>query len=668
MQVGIEGRLNTTLRCVRLFWVAGGLLLSSAVAHGGEPVKLPAAFETNVGQLGDNSVVYFANYGDVVVQVRRGEFTILQHGYHALHLRWIGASGNARVEPVDQPNEARFYYQGGVQAKWRSLFYKSVSVREIYPGVDLTYRFENDRLVLNFVIAPGGARKSIRFEMVDSRDVKLLGDGEVGSYSNADPDEVTRLLLRQRRGIGLQMDSNNSGHIELGAGDAVKAVEAEVEILSKHASARRYPTRAMVQDRSGNIFVAAETGSLRLLLPEPAAASAAVLNGPFGSESHVLISKIPADGAMACSAFVEGNGSETPYGIAVDGKGSVYVAGETFSDDFPVSLDAFQRHKGGGADGFVLKMNAECDRLDYSSYLGGEDSDRATGIAVDSAGDAFVSGYTKSRGFPGLGRSAGSRASFDAFVTKLTAKGKLERTTVLGGRFDDYAFAIAADGRGSLFVAGQTNSTDFPVTAPGLIRTKKTASWDAFVVKLDKNDLHTVYSTVLGGHGTTYGTAIATDKDGSAYVTGYTNAKDFPTTPGVVQPSLAGLQGGLVAKLNATSGTLVYSTFIGGKKDDELHAIAVDARGAACVGGQTMSADYPGSRGVQGAVDPSHLAGVIACLNADGRAVTQSELLPGRLEEVLGIELESTTMHVVGLSAKDAPVSDGAVMVLRRQN
>jgi len=263
------------------------------------------------------------------------------------------------------------------------------------------------------------------------------------------------------------------------------------------------------------------------------------------------------------------------------------------------------------------------DSLVYSTYLGGSgdgtsyrDGDYGEGIAVDLRGNAYVTGGTISTDFPiKNGFNTTLRASFpalsDAFVTKLnpSASGKdsLVYSTYIGGSGDEFGSAIAVDLGGNAYVTGSTGSTDFP-TKNAFSSTYK-GNQDAFVTKVNpaaSGEESLVYSTYLGGsyidymfNGTDYGTGIAVDLRGNAYVTGSTNSRDFPTKD-AFQSNISGRHASFVTKLNPTGNRLVYSTYLGGNGEGSTSTgIAVDLRGNAYVTGFTLSTDFPTLNGLQ---------------------------------------------------------------------
>jgi hypothetical protein len=242
---------------------------------------------------------------------------------------------------------------------------------------------------------------------------------------------------------------------------------------------------------------------------------------------------------LVYSTYLGGSGDDRSNGIAVDSAGNAYITGVTGftgSANFPITPGAFQttcNNCAKSGDAFVAKINSSGSALAYSTYLGGRDYDWGFGIAVDSSGNAYVTGSTYSYDFPvtpgafqtQCNHGSGCANVSDAFVTKLNPTGSaLVYSTYLGGGRYDEGQAIVVDSAGTAYVTGQTNSTNFPKTNPSC-----GGSWDAFVTRLNATGSALVYSTCLGGSGTDWGWDIAVDHASNAYVTGLTQSTNFPT-------------------------------------------------------------------------------------------------------------------------------------------
>jgi hypothetical protein len=267
----------------------------------------------------------------------------------------------------------------------------------------------------------------------------------------------------------------------------------------------------------------------------------------------------------------------------------------------------------------VAKLNPEGTQLLYATYLGGKGEDFVTGIAVDGAGHAYVTGWTASANFPTTEKAVGKalRGKTDAFVAKLSPDGSaLVYATFLGGGGDEAGQGIAVDGAGHAYVIGKTTSQDFPTVSP--LQARLAGQTDAFVVKLNSEGMVLLYGTYLGGKGEDYGLGIAVDGAGHAYVIGRTFSTDFPTVS-PLQRANAGDSDAFIAKLNPTGSSLVYSTYLGGKSSDLGAGIAVDTQGNAFVTGSTYSTDFPTVNPIQSRNGYAYDA-FVAAFDAAGRA------------------------------------------------
>ena len=292
--------------------------------------------------------------------------------------------------------------------------------------------------------------------------------------------------------------------------------------------------------------------------------------------------------------------------------------------------------------------------LVYSTYLGGSLFDRGEDIAVDSSGNAYVTGRTFSTDFPTASPfqafNAGTSTG-DVFVTKLNAAGNaVVYSTYLGGSDDDFGPDIAVDSSGSAYVTGRTDSTDFPTTNPfqATFGGGTFGGGDAFVTKLNATGSALVYSTYLGGSGNENTISetggIAVDASGNAYVTGDTASTDFPTAS-PFQAALGGTSGfpdAFVTKLNAAGSALVYSTYLGGSGTERGFDIALDASGNAYVTGDTNSTDFPTASPIQGTQAGGDDA-FVAKFNPAGSALVYSTFLGGSsTDESFGIAIDTS--------------------------
>ena len=299
-------------------------------------------------------------------------------------------------------------------------------------------------------------------------------------------------------------------------------------------------------DSAGNAYVTGNTYSTNFPTTDGA------YDESHNDYSDAFVTKLnPAGSDLVYSTYLGGNSGDWGSGIAVDSTGNAYVTGVTRSTNFPTTGEAFDQNHNGYNDAFVTRLNADGSALVYSTYLGGNSGDWGSGIAVDGARNAYVTGYTWSTDFPTTGGAYDRDLNGirDAFVTKLNPAGSdLVYSTYLGGNSGEYGYGIAVDSAGNAYVTGNTYSTNFPTT-DGAYDVVLGGSSDAFVTKLNPAGSDLAYSTYLGGSDWDSGRGIAVDGTGNAYVTGETRSTDFPTTGGAVYGSPNGYSDAFVTKL-----------------------------------------------------------------------------------------------------------------------
>lgn len=353
--------------------------------------------------------------------------------------------------------------------------------------------------------------------------------------------------------------------------------------------------RAVAIGPQGDIYVAGETESRDF--PTTAGAHQ-VINASLGLASDGFITRISADGSqLVYSTYLGGVFMDKIYGLAVDAAGSAYVGGSSDSDDFPTTAGVFRSTcRGSGLGGFVAKVAPDGSGLVYSGRLCGSAHDEVLALAVDGAGNAYAGGVTGSDDFPATDGAfqRDNGGGEDGFLAKISADGStLLWATYLGGTAADAVRGVAVDGEGNLFAAGYTSSDDFPVT-PGAFQTTQAgggASQDAFVAKLNSDGSGLAYSTFVGGTRTDQAAAVAVGADGSAYVAGFTESFDFPTTPANCLTGYAGGRDAFVLKLDPAGASLGYSHYLGGRGRDAAEGVAL-SNGAAVATGRTGSANF----------------------------------------------------------------------------
>jgi hypothetical protein len=296
-------------------------------------------------------------------------------------------------------------------------------------------------------------------------------------------------------------------------------------------------------DSSGSAYLTGFTSSFDF--PTTPGAFQTACGNPAPYCDDAFVTKVAPDGRhLVYSTFLGGNGGEDGYGITVAGNGVAYVTGYTiYSSDFPVTPGAFQTTPGGSDDAFVTALNATGSGLWYSTYLGGSNIEYGYSIAVDMSGLAHVTGLTVSPNFPTT-PGAFQTTCCGAFITKLNDTGtNLSYSTFLGspGPGLTSGHGIAVDEDGMIYVTGGTNDTSHPITPGAFQTTYGGGGYDAFLTKLYPGaGSGLAYSTFLGGSLRDFGWGIMLDMNRAAYVAGATESSNFPTTPGVFDPTFGG--------------------------------------------------------------------------------------------------------------------------------
>ncbi len=552
------------------------------------------------------------------------------------------------------------YLLGNDPSKWRSgvSTYGRVRYREVYPGIDLTYYGSQGELEYDFILAPGADPDRIRFGIDGARKVEINRGGDLVMHTEG--GEVIQKApviyqevdgARKRVAGKYELTSTTEVGFHVPIYDATRPLVIDpVLSYSTYLGGGAFDSAGGVAvDGAGNAYVAGATYSANYPTRNP-------LQPVIGESGDAFITKLnPAGTSMVYSTYLGGSGRDFGVGVAVDGTGAAYVVGLTDSIDFP-TRNPIQAANGGGFDAFVAKLNPSGSALAYSTYIGGTYiDDHPGGIAVTGAGEACITGWTTGVGFPTRNAIQGPAGQNDVFVTKLDAAGSgYLFSTYFGGARTDLGRAIALDPAGNIYVTGKTESSDLP-TPNGFQRTIGADLRDAFVAKLTPTGSALVYGTYLGGSRNEDGTGIAVDAGGNAYAVGVTNSLDFPTqNPLQATPSDSGEI--YITKLDPGGSTLLYSTYLGGSEFDECYGVAVDTAGNLYVSGDTASPDFPVVASLQA------FKGIgdafVAQVNPSGSALVYNTLLGGAgYDYAIGVAVDPLgNVYAVGTtSSADFP-------------
>lgn len=648
------------------------LLLSSAgmakplpaVTRIAAPIQaLPGFF---AGPVGEGAYVGDTHRTQVVLDRTGARFSSAMGG---VRIDFQGATSPLTIEGCEAGSGSLNLFHGSRDG-WRSDLknYACVRYRELYPGIDLVYRFSGSQLKSEFLIAAGADPSVIRLRYSGGTRVAVDRAGSLvistaaGEYREEAPYNYQEIGRDRFVVSGRHRLFGTGGSVGFEIGEYDKAhplvIDPAISFSTFLGGAGFDSANAIAVDAAGNIYVAGWTESYDL--PVNGALQRSTRGGLDG-----FVAKLdPGGSRVLYCTYLGGSGEDRVTGIAVDSGGHVYVAGLTASADFPVTGGAMQPRSGGGRDAFVARIDSSGSRLLYSTFLGGSGQETATGIAVDSAGNAFISGATTSDNFP-VYRPTQSvkRGQQDAFVAQVNAAGSaMLFSTYLGGMGDDRANAIAVDSATRIYIAGDATSPNFPTV--NAFQAATGGNQDAFVAKLDPATGTLLYSTYLGGNGGVAGlpetaTAIDVDSSGSAYVAGVTSSADFPVSNPYQSRSRTLLNAFLV-KIAPGGNGLAYGTYLGGSALSVANAVRVDPSGKACVAGYTASADFP----VVGPVQQANAAdydAFLTCFTPDGKNLDFSTYLGGSASDAAyGIGLAGTSIYVAGqTTSQDFPLKNG---------
>lgn len=389
-----------------------------------------------------------------------------------------------------------------------------------------------------------------------------------------------------------------------------------------------------------------------LFSPWPGVAAGLILAGGLLFSAPRLAAQVPP--SLAFSTYLGGSSEDSIEGVVTDAAGNVYVAGWTWSRNFPATHAL--GNPSDGVNAFVAKLDP-IGRLVFSTLLGGRDFDRGVDLALGTGGEIWVLGETTSSDFPSTDGST-ARTDENVFVTRLAPGGAaILSSTIVGGSGGDFPASIALDGQGRPIVAGETWSLDFPMVRALFPHRKDTNQGEGFVMALEPDGSGLEYSTYLGGSAIDAVRGVAADAAGHAYVTGFTLSQDFPVAA-AWQPHNAGDADAFVVKLSPSGDALVYSTFLGGRAGDQAYQIAVGEEGDAWVVGVAGSSIFPSVDAFQPRFGGVTDAFVVR-LNAAGGLVSSSFLGGSGGEFGLAIDVDSDGVYVSGRThSADFPLVD----------
>ncbi|HEY1336331.1 MAG TPA: SBBP repeat-containing protein [Bryobacteraceae bacterium] len=617
----------------RILWIA--LIASGAACAAGRQNATPVFFIANEGQA-PAGVRFVAAGSGLTAWFWAGEVLFSDNGA-AMRVEFVGSLAGARIEGLDRMAGRANFFTGPTE-QWRRdvPLYGAIVYRALYPGIDMIYGANGRELKSEFVIAPGADPLRIRMRYPGTGEVRIAGDGSLvvpwnGKELRDAPPEIYQEVDGRRVAVEGRYGISRDGSVRFIVAGYDESRPLHIDPVLSYSTllgGSGFDTAtAVAVDATGSAYVTGYTASYDF--PTVNAVQSSNAGG-----NDVFIAKLSSAGnALVYCTYLGGKGDDRAYGIAVDASGAAYVTGATASSNFP-TRGPVQAKLAGGKNAFIAKLNAAGNALVYSTYLGGNGVDAGNGIALDPAGNAYITGDTTSYNFPATAFQRSPRGAQDAFAAKLSPTGnQLVYSTFLGGYNDDHGAAIAVDSSGAAWVTGSTYSNDLPTV--NAAQRSLAGGQDAFVTRLSADGNALLFSTYLGGTGGTVaypeaGQGIALDPQGNGYITGVTASADFPLLH-ALQGSRRGSTDAFVSKMDKF-GTLVYSTYLGGAGVDTGNAVAVDASGGAYVAGYTFSTDLAVTNALQKTSGGDYDV-FVARLNAAGDALLYLSYLGGNASD-----------------------------------
>lgn len=598
----------------------------------------------------------------------------------------VGSNPEAQAVPEDQINAHINYLLGRDPAGWRTGLsaFQRVKIRNLYPGIDMVYYGNQRRLEYDFDLAPRSDPGTIRIRFDGADQISISESGELVINSGEDAirqpkPEIYQMVNGQRKLIDGNYVLRERATIGFSVGAYNHDLPLVIDPFLSYSSyfggnAGDVALAVKLSTNDNSVVIAGQTLSTAFPFTIPAGAfQPGFAGGTINGDAFVAKLDVSLTNLIYFT-YLGGSGNDGALDVTVDGSGNAFISGFTDSTNFPTVNALFPaiggtfdpKFKAFPSDVFIAELNSSGSGLIFSTYLGGSDTEVASSIAVDPAGNSYVTGYTLSTNFPTLNAfSVTNHGHSDAFVAKIGPGGTpLVYSTYLGGTNNDEGDGIAADASGNAYVSGYTSSTNFPtlnafrtmlngMTNPPSVN-------DAFVAKFDPAGA-LLCSTLFGGTNGDSGFRLALDSAGSVYITGSTASGDFPNTRTNVTGLHSGIDtnhlfntDGFLSKISFPSNNAVldWSVVFGGTNNDSGWGVALDAANNSYVIGITTSSNFP-SINTNGELRGSRIGSndvFVIAFNTNASAILYSAYLGGTRDDMgYGITVDNGgNAYIVG--------------------
>jgi len=562
-------------------------------------------------------------------------------------------------------------FLGDDSSQWKKNIptYNTVSLGELYEGIEVKLKAYNNNIEKLFYISSKGNVKDIKIKISGADTLTLGRGGELLANTSLGTIAFTKPIAYQeingkRTYVEVKYTMNKDIYA-FDVGNYDKTVPLVIDPLLASTFVGGSDSDYgydVVLDASNNVYIAGYTNSFSY--PTTTGVYQTAKSGGY----DVFVSKFNSDlSVLSASTFIGGSSTDRAYAIALDSSCNVYIAGYTNSTNYPIN-NAYQAANNGNYDVFISKLSNNLSTLLSSTYVGSSSYDYAYGIALDSLDNVYITGYTNSINYPTTVDvyQTVNNGGYDAFVSKFNNDlSVLSASTFIGGSGSDNALKIALNSSGNLYITGYTDSSDYPVTA-NAYQSERKGLTDVFVSKLT-NDLKVLSSsTYVGGSNYDRAYAFTFDSSNNVYITGETYSSDYPTTIGVYQPGNNGGYDAFVSKISDDLSTLLASTFAGGSSHDYAYGIALNSENNVYITGKTLSADYPTTDMAYETEFNGSSDVFVSKFNGDLSTLSASTFIGGTSdEEAHGIAIDSSdTIYAIGFTnSSDYPITNRAYQI-----
>lgn len=635
-------------------------------------LESPYRFEKNLGQHFDDSE-FFVKYGSYMLFFLKDKITIgvinpfseYELNSHInnlkspkylfsnpicnpvinfINLSFINFNSNVKLTGEDiLPSKSNYFGHNLPKEGISSVpTFSKIKYTEIYNNIDLIFYFNEGLLEYDFIVKPGGNPNDIKFKFEGHENIKLDENGNIVISIGTSNFKIIKPSSYQIvDNFKNSIKSNfilNANEVLIDIDNYVNSIDLIIDPIFFFSTylggdAQTFG-KAIAVDSSGSSYVTSYTSSSNFPITNP------IIGSPYNGTFAIYVTKFDSTGNLVYSTYINGDGDDQSYGIAVDLYNNVYITGYTTSFDFPTTFNQGLNPDGNKAL-FVTKLDSTGGNILYSVYIHGDGNDWGYAIALDSDDNAYITGNTTSSNYPSTYTVLTGNKNA-VFITKIDSTGtNLPYSVYIDGNGDDWGLGIDVNALSEAYITGYTYSSDFPVTNKLGPNNLSNASASVYIIKV--NDLGTAlpYSAYIHGNSFDIGYDIALDSSSNAYITGYTQSTNFPANQ-LGANTLSGSPSVFVTKINSNLSSLLYSSYIHGNGSDIAFAIDLDASNNAYITGYTSSLNFPTTLNI-GPNSPNYgLAVFITEISSSGSSIPFSAYIHGNLFEIgFGIAVDN---------------------------